>query len=136
MIKVGIVFVSLLFGCSTAQCRKPTQIDKEAGNTAVPEKLLAGPGRTLVAKKDGSKQCQGVDASTAKTPEAMKAELKDIKVFEMAKQQDGMMRIALCGSPTGNYNVYEIAEEDFKKASKYGFIRWPIMKKGTPGDDR
>ena len=125
----------ILVGCSSAQCRKPAQINKQDG-AAVPEKLLAGPGRMLVAKRDGSKQCQTEDQNTSKNPEAMKSELKDIKVYDMAKQQDGMMRTAVCGAPTGNYNVYEVAEEDAAKALKLGFVRWPIMKKGTPGDDR
>ena len=129
------VLMMVLVGCSSAQCRKPMEIKKDTEG-GVPEKLLAGPGRALVAKKDGSKQCEKADQSSAKSVEAMKSELKDIKVYDMAKQQDGVMRIALCGSPTGDYNVYEIGEEDVKKASGFGFVRWPILKKGAPGDDR
>lgn len=130
------LLVLILVGCSSAQCRKPVSIKKEGEASAVPEKLLAGPGRALVAKRDGSKQCEKPDQSSAKTAEAMKKDLKDIKVYDMAKQQDGQMHIALCGSPTGIYNVYEIGEEDAAKALSYGFIRWPILKKGSLGDDR
>lgn len=137
MVKTGYLILTLLIvGCSTAQCRKPLVINKEGETSTVAEKLLAGPGRALVAKKDGSKQCEKPDQSSAKTLEAMKKDLKDIKVYDMAKQQDGAVRIALCGSPTGNFNVYEIAEEDVKKATTLGFIPWPILKKDSVGDDR
>ena len=125
-----------MVGCSSAQCRKPLSINKEGDSATVNEKLLAGPGRSLVAKKDGSKQCEKPDQGLAKSLDAMKSELKDIKVYDMAKQQDGMMRIQVCGSATGTYNVYEVGEEDVKKAIALGFVRWPILKKGTVGDDR
>lgn len=137
MMKIKSFVIALtVIGCSSAQCRKPMSINKENEAGAVIEKLLAGPGRALVAKKDGSKQCEKTDQTSAKSLEAMKSELRDIKVYDMAKQQDGVMRIALCGSPTGNYNVYEISEEDVNKSLSFGFVRWPILKKGAVGDDR
>lgn len=124
----------VLIGCSTAQCRKPAQINKDTATTA-DEKLLAGPGRVLVAKPDGSKQCQSPDSSTAKSLDAMKSDLKDIKVYDMAKQKDTLMRPQVCyTAPTGMHNVYEIGEEDLKKALSFGFVPWPLMKKGSYDD--
>lgn len=123
----------MLVGCSTAQCRKPVQIQKDEA-PAANEKLLAGPGRALVAKPDGSKQCQKADANASKSVETMKGELKDIKIYDMAKQQDTGMRPQVCGSATGLFNVFEIAEEDLKKALGLGFVRWPIMKRGSYDD--
>lgn len=134
MFKIQITaLVLMLVGCSTAQCRKPAQIQTD-GAPAVAEKLLAGPGRALVAKADGSKLCQKPDANTSKTVESMKADLKDIKIYDMANQEDTGMRTQVCGGAAGNYNVYEIAEEDLKKALARGFVRWPIMKKGSYDD--
>ncbi|MBC7754600.1 MAG: hypothetical protein H7Z71_10210 [Moraxellaceae bacterium] len=54
----------------------------------------------------------------------MQKELKEIAVFSSMNQNDGMMRIQVCGSATGNYNVYEILESDLEKAQTYGFKLW------------
>ena len=132
----NVFLIVALVGCSSAQCRKPMQIVKQDGEAGANEKLLAGPGRVLVAKQDGSMTCQKADQNTSKTVEAMKADLKDIKVYDMAKQSDGLMHTQDCNRKTGNYNVYEIAEEDAAKALKLGFINWPLMKKGGSYDDR
>ncbi|MBC7458424.1 MAG: hypothetical protein H7235_09110, partial [Bdellovibrionaceae bacterium] len=54
----------------------------------------------------------------------MQKDLKDIVVFSASNQNDGMMRIQVCGADTGNHNVYEIAESDLEKAKSYGFKQW------------
>ncbi|MBY0451380.1 MAG: hypothetical protein K2P92_00005, partial [Bdellovibrionaceae bacterium] len=78
-------------------------------------------GRVFVYKPDGSLQCgQG----SRITPEDMKKELGAIKVFSSENKSDGMMRIQVCGAPTGMANVYEIDQKDLEAALKLGFKKW------------
>lgn len=77
--------------------------------------------RVKVYKADGSLQCgQGKALPTAE----MQKQLKDIKVYSSANKNDGMMRIQVCGSPTGNANIYEIDRKDLEAAIKLGFKEW------------
>lgn len=74
-----------------------------------------------VYKYDGSLQCgmgQSIELSD------MQRELKNIKVYSAERKHDGLMRIQLCGSPTGNSNVYEIDRKDLEVAQKAGFKEW------------
>ncbi len=78
----------------------------------------------FVYKPDGTIQCdkfQGVALDT------MEQELKsaDIKVFSRRKGYDGREGIALCGAPTGQINVYEIASSDVSEAVRLGFKQLP-----------
>lgn len=70
-------------------------------------------------KYDGSVQCEegGIPL------QEMAAELiaADVKILCAKKRHDGMVRIALCGEPTGNINVFEIAASDLSKAEELGF---------------
>ena len=80
--------------------------------------------RIYVIKADGSKQCEsdsGVDLAT------MRKELSTvgIKVYSQKKGHDGREGIALCGSPTGQINIYEIASDDLAQAVKNGFEKLP-----------
>ena len=54
----------------------------------------------------------------------MKKELGTIEVFSATNKHDGMMRIQVCGAPTGFCNVYEIDEKDLESALKAGFRKW------------
>lgn len=75
----------------------------------------------LVFKYDGTKQCgEGQEISL----DAMSRQLRDIKIISMSKKHDGMMRIQVCGAPTGHANVYEISDKDLAKAKSYGFQQW------------
>ncbi len=77
--------------------------------------------KVKVFKDDGSLQCgQGEQIALAE----MEKELKNIRVYSSAHKNDGMMRIQLCGSPTGNCNVYEIDRKDLEAAMKLGFKEW------------
>ncbi len=77
--------------------------------------------RVKVYKADGSLQCgQGKQIPLAE----MQKQLKDIKVYSAVNKNDGMMRIQVCGSPTGNSNVYEIDRKDLEAALKAGFKEW------------
>jgi hypothetical protein len=106
--------------CSAKPCR-------EVNMEGVPESIQATSAKKniLVFKYDGTKQCgEGQEI----TLDAMSRQLRDIKILSMSKKHDGMMRIQVCGSPTGHANVYEIAEADAGKAKSYGFQIWKFTK--------
>lgn len=85
------------------------------------DKAAAATERIKVYKPDGSLQCGQGKAIPVKD---MESELKGIKVYSSSNQNDGKMRIQLCGSPTGNSNVYEIDRKDLDAALKLGFKEW------------
>ena len=74
-----------------------------------------------VYKPDGSLQCNQGQALSVKE---MEGELRDIKIISSDKKHDGLMRIQVCGQPTGMNNVFEIAETDLEKAKAHGFKVW------------
>ena len=77
--------------------------------------------RTLfVFRPDGTIQC---DKSPGVALDAMEQELRSvgIKVFSSQKGYDGREGVALCGAPTGQINVYEIASSDVSEALRLGF---------------
>jgi hypothetical protein len=118
MKRIFILFASFFFiaACSNKPCR-------EVNMTGVPESIQATSSNKniLVYKYDGSKQCgEGKEI----TLDAMSRQLQDIKIVSMSKKHDGMMRIQVCGAPTGHANVYEISDKDLNKAKSYGFQLW------------
>ena len=48
-----------------------------------------------------------------------------IDVLSMQKGFDGRKGIAVCGSPKGQINIYEIFAPNLKAAQKIGFKRLP-----------
>jgi hypothetical protein len=54
----------------------------------------------------------------------MAKQLKNIKILTQEKKNDGMMRIQMCGAPSGVANVFEIEQKNLKKAIKMGFREW------------
>jgi len=80
-----------------------------------------------VYKADGSLQCQAEFIDI--TLEEMQQELisSDIQVRQASKSNDELMHMQLCGSPTGNINVFTIASTDLDKAKALGFI---VTKEG------
>ncbi len=120
-ILLSCCFLASLYGCTSGYCRMNKKSDKnlEASPTATPNP----PANITVKvfKYDGSQQCSmGKQISI----EEMKKDLKDIKVITQAHLNDGLMRIQLCGSPTGYANVYEISKADLEKALALGFREW------------
>lgn len=75
-----------------------------------------------IYKTDGSLQCHSEVLDTSL--EEMQQELtnSDIQVQLASKSNDGLMHMQLCGSPTGNINVFEISKSDIEKAQSLGFI--------------
>jgi hypothetical protein len=78
----------------------------------------------FVFKPDGTIQC---DKSPGVALDSMEQELRsvDIKVFSSRKGYDGREGIAVCGAPTGQINVYEIASSDVSEALGLGFNQIP-----------
>lgn len=77
-----------------------------------------------VYKADGSRQCEH---SSLDTLASMREQLADagINVFTSRKGWDGREGIALCGSPTGEINIYEIDAAALHKAMALGFRELP-----------
>lgn len=115
--------VFMLGACSSSNCKA----QKTAVGPAVKagEEMPVAPSskvnRVKVYKEDGSRQCsQGKALSVAE----MQKQLKGIQVYSAENKNDGMIRIQLCGTPTGNSNVYEIDRKDLEAALKAGFKEW------------
>ena len=125
--KIILAILSLMFvtACSTTNCGNERRFNS-AAKTDENAKMTLDKGtlnmkKVKVAKADGTLQCsQGKLIPIAD----MQKELKDITVFSSSNQNDGIMRIQVCGSPTGNHNVFEILENDLEKAKALGFKLW------------
>ncbi len=126
-----ISFIGLiLMGCQSHPCRdiKNQRIQEgtaqstgqnQSRNPTAGVKTL----KVKVFKADGSLQCaMGKKISL----EDMQKEFKGIEVFSKTNQNDGLMRIQVCGAPTGDSNVFEIKQEDLEKALKLGFKQWTL----------
>lgn len=111
-----IWLLAFTVGCANHHCR----VKKEGADMA---DMAAGAKaeKILVAKPDGSQQCE----STSGIPlDRMAQDLGDIKIYRQFKANDGMMRIQVCGAPTGMHNVYEIDAANRQKALDVGFEIW------------
>ncbi len=75
----------------------------------------------IVYKEDGSLQC--AMGKPVKIDD-MEKELKGIPVLGREKKSDGMMRIQLCGAPTGMMNTFKIPANRLSDAQKLGFKKW------------
>ena len=118
---VALPLLVVLSGCTHGNCRaNKKDVPATAGEVPVATKTAASD-RVKVFKADGSLQCgQGKAIPVAE----MQKQLKDIKVHSAVNKNDGMMRIQVCGSPTGNANVYEIDRKNLEAAIKLGFKEW------------
>ena len=120
-----LIFSALLIFCFMACSSHPCKIEERTDVAMVPvdkgtqKKDLTN--RIFVYKADGSLQCGQGSKVDLKT---MKKELDPIEVFSAENKHDGMMRIQVCGHPTGYSNVYEIDQKDFEAAVKAGFKKW------------
>lgn len=130
---LALAVFGFLFSCSTRTC-KPNETITSQDTTAKVSQPVAGETtispttnmtnqikKIKVYKADGSVQCE---PGTGTKPEEMQKQLGDIKVYSAENKHDGLIRIQVCGAPTGNCNVFEINESDFAKAEKLGFKKW------------
>ncbi|UYL08166.1 hypothetical protein B9G69_014030 [Bdellovibrio sp. SKB1291214] len=117
----AIIPVLILAACSHGDCRGEKKKNSQADGGAAVTSTTNTSDRVKVFKPDGSLQCgQG---KRIPLPD-MQKDLGSIQVFSSKNANDGMMRIQLCGSPTGNCNVYEIDRKDLAAAQKAGFKEW------------
>lgn len=117
-------FLFLLFitSCSNQPCKIEERADKKlTGNEKPASNSKDLTTRVFVYKPDGSLQCE---QGTKVDLNEMKKQLGSMDVYSAENKSDGLMRIQKCGNPTGNCNVYEIAEKDLDQALKLGFKKW------------
>ncbi|MFN8847565.1 MAG: hypothetical protein ACK5V3_14190 [Bdellovibrionales bacterium] len=126
-----IVFLAItlgLLGCQNTPCRDLRTQKSEIKNEVSPvqggalnENSQAGLLKVKVYKPDGSLQCNmGKKISL----QDMKKQLTGITVHSQSTLNDGLMRIQVCGAPTGDSHVFEISDSDLQKALKLGFKQW------------
>ena len=117
-----VLFFGTFLGCANKPCkiedREKTNMSAHQKSTSQNNDLTK---RVFVFKPDGSAQCE---SSGKISLDVMRKDLDGIEVFSSENKHDGMMRIQVCGAPTGFCNVYEISEKDFEKANKLGFKKW------------
>ena len=90
--------------------------NNQANNTAPTNE------RIFVFKPDGSLQCSSDKGTTLKK---MEKELAGIKIHSRKKRHDGLLRAQICGSVTGQINVFEIDLADWKHAMSLKFQKLP-----------
>jgi len=130
-----LICLTTLLACQNQPCReirkqKEALAGQKVGRENAGSSTSEDPAATVtgaamlkvkVYKPDGSLQC----GMGQKIPlEVMEKELKGINVHSRSNRNDGLMRIQVCGAPTGNSNVYEIDRTDLEKALKKGFKEW------------
>jgi len=117
-----IILFLLVSGCSSHSCKIEERTDiVMTGQEKISSEQKDLTKRVFVYKPDGSQQCgQGDKIDLNK----MKKELLKIEVFSSEIKHDGMMRIQVCGAPTGYNNVYEIKQSDLDAATQLGFKKW------------
>lgn len=127
-LKLGFMCLGLLvfLSCQSKPCNIQDRTVNAAEAQAVDAKVAAlkkdSTMKTIkVFKPDGTLQCNQGKAISLKD---MEAELKQIKIISSSKVHDGLMRLQVCGQPTGMSNVFEIAETDLEKAKAFGFKLW------------
>lgn len=118
---LGILF-SASMACSSHPCKIEERTDiVMTGNEKVSTAKKDLTQRTFVYKADGSLQCgQGEKVDIA----SMRKELGSLEVYSSENKHDGMMRIQVCGAPTGYSHVFEINKADLEAALKLGFKKW------------
>ena len=123
---IVLTVVCLVASCSTTQCKRKDKVPAMPNTSNVDEELnikASGkkPKTVFVFKSDGSLQCGMGQRVPLKE---MAKELGDIKIYSSSNKHDGMMHIQVCGSSTGQVNIYEIAEANLKQAISRGFKPW------------
>jgi hypothetical protein len=117
-----LILTLTIAACSSHPCKIEDRTDiVMTGNEKVSSSNKDLTQRVFVYKPDGSQQC-GMGEKMDLID--MKKQLGKIEVFSQESKHDGMMRIQVCGQPTGQCNVYEIAQKDLEQAIKLGFKKW------------
>lgn len=80
------------------------------------------PGKIQVYHHDGSLQCEP-DSGIPLEQMAAELEAAGIETLDSRTGHDDLARMAVCGAPTGNINIYTIDEADLQAARALGFER-------------
>lgn len=116
---ISLVFV--LAACQSGNCRSNRTESEREIKKADALQANSPQSRIKVYKYDGTLQC-GMGKTTSVAD--MQKELAGIIVYSAENKNDGLMRIQVCGAPTGKANVYEIDKSSLDKAKTYGFKEW------------
>ncbi len=120
------VFTLISVGCAEGNCRQiasAAEVKNKLSSTSDSAIISSGPqDRVKVFKYDGSLQC---GSGKVISPDEMRTQLKDIKIYQAENKADGLMHMQVCGSPTGKANVFEIDRRRLADAVKLGFKEWP-----------
>ena len=112
----------VVVSCSNQPCKIEERTDKVlTGNEKPSSDTKDLTQKVYVYKADGSLQCgmgQKMD------PSEMKKQLGAIETFSAENKHDGLMRVQMCGQPTGSCNVFQIRAVDLDQALKLGFKKW------------
>ncbi len=113
-----------LSGCASGHCFKNENRGIMMEDSQFVQSLGISEKTVLVQKADGSLQCgeEGI-ARNGHSAEEMRKELEGVPIFNQRKTNDGLLRIAQCGAPTGFINVYEIPEKYLSEALRRGFTQ-------------
>lgn len=123
MLKLKGLFLALIIlsmvACQSGNCRSNRT---ESETKTVEAQVSKSPqNRIKVYKYDGTLQC-GMGKAISSTD--MQKELNGITVYSVENKNDGLMRVQVCGAPTGKANVYEIDKTSLEKAKTHGFKEW------------
>lgn len=120
-----LLSMALIFSaCSTGHCRR----NRSGNQSPVLEKLnpkppanyeWKNPGEVTVAKADGSLQCE--PDSGLSLDQMAEEQLAGVEILSSSKQNDGLVRIQVCGTETGMLNAYRIRSKYLIRAQKAGF---------------
>ena len=120
---------ALSVACTSGNCRQNRDASENLKPLSPEEQktlneVSSSQNRVWVAKSNNAKQCQ---KSSGIDPKVMQKDLESagISVFSASMKSDGMMRMTLCDSPAGEFNVYEIDRKDLSKAKSLQFKEWP-----------
>jgi hypothetical protein len=109
-----LLVLVMFLGCTSTHCRIKEIEQLQAKQENKPKTVK-------VYRYDGTLQC----GMGKRIPlEEMQKDLKDIPILSAAHLNDGLMRVQLCGSPTGDANVFEIEDSKLERAKEFGFREW------------
>jgi len=90
--------------------------------TAVFLVAASGANHIWVSRPDGALGCE---PEKAQSIDAGRAELRKagVRVHDSRKTSDGMMRVQVCGTPSGAHNAYRITKKSLKRAESLGYVK-------------
>lgn len=114
------VALSVSLGACTASRPQPEKKSLPPAKTSEEIELTARSGQVWVVRPDGSKSC-GVKKGLTPRAAAQELEGVGVRVFKQRTGHDGLMRMMVCGTDTGNLVELLIDGRGLPIASKKGF---------------